>query len=832
MKSIFAGFWNFRLALALSLSVFTGSAAWAKSFGPSIVFSPNPLVTGLPFVITVTASSNVTQVTATVDFKSVQSASLDITLTNQGSVWTGSGLVPSDLIPKHIHQDDADVDAKAKVVLLDSMGRQDVEVIKLDVTAPTISAVFGGGVLTVIGDDQDNTFVVSRDTTGTLLVNGGAVPITGGVPTIANTTLIQMFGLKGNDVLTVDDSNGPMPPANLFGGEGDDILTGSASDDMLDGGPGNDTLDGRSGNDRLLGGPGNDILIGGRGNDFIDGGDGDDLIIWNPGDGSDIVEGGTGNDTLVFNGANIAETIDLSANGSRLRFFRNVAAITMDCDGIEKVSFKALGGADQITVNDLTATAVNQVVLDLSVNGGGDGAADTVIINGTTGDDHVTVTGLGSETDVLGGHTAVSILGTEQALDQLFINAAGGSDTVDFVGSNTNEFVAFSPNGAHLLFSDNMANMSVDCTGFQTVNFHALGNADQITVNDLTGTEATKVGIDLSNVQAGTGGGRSEVVTINGTAGDDHIILAGSAAQVDVTGLTAAVSIIGGESGLDNLIVNALGGADIVDASAVQAGAISLTLNGGDGNDLLIGGQGNDVMNGGRGNDVEFGGAGDDVFLWNPGDGSDTIEGQGGVNTMIFNGANIAEQMDLSANGRRLRFFRDVGNVTMDCDGVDVVKVAALGGADLITINDLSGTRVTTIDLDLASPPGSGNGDGLADTVIINGTETNDVVTVNGTPATGVNVLGLAATVSITGADPTLDQLIVNLGDGDDAFVATDLQAGVIKLTVDGGKGDDVIIGSAGADVLLGGEGDDFINGGPGFDVIDGGTGNNVIIQD
>ena len=39
-------------------------------------------------------------------------------------------------------------------------------------------------------------------------------------------------------------------------------------------------------------------------------------FMWNPGDGSDIVEGGAGTDTLVFNGANIDETIDISANGS------------------------------------------------------------------------------------------------------------------------------------------------------------------------------------------------------------------------------------------------------------------------------------------------------------------------------------------------------------------------------------------------------------------------------------------------------------------------------------------------------------------------------------
>jgi hypothetical protein len=60
---------------------------------------------------------------------------------------------------------------------------------------------------------------------------------------------------------------------------------------------------------------------------------GDDTFVWNPGDGSDIVEGQSGADTLQFNGANIAEKIDITANGSRVRFARDVAGIVMDVNG-------------------------------------------------------------------------------------------------------------------------------------------------------------------------------------------------------------------------------------------------------------------------------------------------------------------------------------------------------------------------------------------------------------------------------------------------------------------------------------------------------------------
>ena len=81
---------------------------------------------------------------------------------------------------------------------------------------------------------------------------------------------------------------------------------------------------------------------------------------------------------------------------------------------------------------------------------------------------------------------------------------------------------------------------------------------------------------------------------------------------------------------------------------------------------------------------------------------------------MLFNGANAAERIDLSANGNRLRFFRDVGNITMDTDGVERVDFKALGGADLVTVNDLAGTDVENVNADLAGTP-DGAGDGLVD---------------------------------------------------------------------------------------------------------------------
>ena len=160
----------------------------------------------------------------------------------------------------------------------------------------------------------------------------------------------------------------------------------------------------------------------------------------------------------------------------------------------------------------------------------------------------------------------------------------------------------------------------------------------------------------------------------------------------------------------ENLVLNANGGDDVITAGNGLAGLIQLTLDGGagndtitggDGNDTLIGGDGNDIVDGGRGNDTALLGTGDDTFVWNPGDGSDTVEGQDGIDTLLFNGANVNENINITANGGRVRFTRDVANITMDLNGIEHIEFNALGGADTITVGDLTGTGVTQVEIDL-----------------------------------------------------------------------------------------------------------------------------------
>src|SRR5687767_3271751 len=63
--------------------------------------------------------------------------------------------------------------------------------------AVTASFSATSGTLAVFGDSLDNTITVSRDAAGKILVNGGAVKVTGGTPTVANTAIAKVFGLGG-----------------------------------------------------------------------------------------------------------------------------------------------------------------------------------------------------------------------------------------------------------------------------------------------------------------------------------------------------------------------------------------------------------------------------------------------------------------------------------------------------------------------------------------------------------------------------------------------------------------------------------------------------------
>ncbi|WP_284614942.1 beta strand repeat-containing protein [Aquabacterium humicola] len=494
------------------------------------------------------------------------------------------------------------------------------------VTTSALSAVgarFSKGLLDVTGDALDNNLAVSRNAAGQLLVNKGAIAISGGTPTVANTVLVMLTGDAGNDVLAIDESLGALPAAGMIGGAGNDSLTGGSGNDRLSGNEGNDVVNGKGGADLLSGGDGNDTIIGGDADDTMLGEGGDDRLIWNPGDDSDLVEGGDGIDTAEVNGGNGAERFTITTTGLRVHI-----------DRVDPAPFKVDAGT----------------------------------------------------------------------IERIALNANGGDDVID-------------------------------ASGLQAA----------------------------SAVQ----------LTVDGGAGNDSI-----------TGSQAA--------------------------------------------DVMIGGDGNDILDGKRGNDTALMGAGDDRFTWNPGDGSDVLEGQAGLDTMVFNGAAGNEQMSFEANGGRVRFFRDIGNIVMDNDDVEVGVVAALGGTDTITVGDMTGTDQTLVRVDLAGTLGGTAGDGAADTVNVRGTQGKDTVSIAPQAGGGVQVSGLAATTVVTNADA--GDVIRVLGEGgDDTLTSNESSGALPALALDGGAGNDAVTGGSGADQIDGGLGNDTLLGKGGADVMRGGDGNDIL---
>ena len=688
--------------------------------------------------------------------------------------------------------------------------------------AVTASFIASAGTLSTFGDNLDNTITLNRNAAGTILVNGGAVAVTGGTPTVANTALIQVFGQGGNDTIQLSESNGALPRANLFGGVGNDTMVGGSGGDMLFGQSGNDTLLGKGGTDFLFGGSENDVLTGGDADDQMFGESGDDRMIWNPGDDTDLHEGGAGIDTSEVNGGGGAEVFTVTANGTRVRFDRlDPAPFSIDMGTMEKLVVNMNGGDDRFS-----ATGNLAALIGITVDGG-------------TGNDTI----LGSNgADLMRGGDGDDFIDGQQGNDVAFLGAGNdtfqwdpgdgndtvegqdGTDTMLFNGSAANEIFNVSANGARALFTRNVGNIVMDLNDVEMIDLNALSGTDTLTVNNLAGTDVTEVNIDLAGTIGGTtGDAAADVVIEDGTNGNDVIDIVGAGTSVSVLGLSARLNITNAEGANDSLVINGLGGNDGITATTLPAGVMKLTIDGGAGDDTILGSQGADVFLGGdgadfvfgdNGNDVAFLGAGDDVFQWDPGDANDTIEGQDGVDKLLFFGSNASENIDIFANGGRTMFFRNIASVTMDLNDVERIDFRALGGADNIVIGDLSGTDVTNIDLDLRGP--NGGGDGAVDSVTVNATQGADVFGVTGDIG-GVQVFGLQATTNMFFTDPD-DRLTLNGLGGDDVINASSLEAGAVQLTMNGGLGNDLFVGSEGNDLVNGGDGDDVALMGAGDD--------------
>ena len=437
----------------------------------------------------------------------------------------------------------------------------------------------------------------------------------------------------------------------------------------VDGGSGNDTLIGGFMAETLIGGSGNDVVDGNLGADTVQLGSGNDTFNWDPGDSNDTVEGQGGTDVLTFNGSNIGEALRVAANGSRVTLERNIANIVMDLDGMERIKFLPRGGTDAISVEDVTGTDLDVVEAEL----GGDDTPDSLTKRGTEGPDAFKV----GPTEITGVGARTTVTSADATGDVHGIAALGGDDTL-----------------------------------------------------------ATGLGVGGTAVVTFDGGGDDDTVNYSGTNGPELIGVVANGVFTRISSPPFAETDVIAEH------LNVLGRGDVDTITGVGnlAALTSITMDGGSGNDILrgcngadtlIGGSGNDDVDGQQGTDTALLGSGNDMFQWDPGDGNDTVDGQAGADALTFNGSAIGEVFNVSANGSRVNLTRNIANITTDLVGMERTMFIPRGGADVITVEDLTGTDMDAVEADFTA-------DGAADSLISRGTEGPDAFKVGATGITGV----------------------------------------------------------------------------------------------
>ncbi|MGH9149346.1 MAG: calcium-binding protein [Acidimicrobiales bacterium] len=307
----------------------------------------------------------------------------------------------------------------------------------------------------------------------------------------------------------------------------------------------------------------------------------------------------------------------------------------------------------------------------------------------------------------------------------------------------------------------------------------------------------------------------NDTLSINGTNRPDTIVIGilpapatpnilvvdlgnGAVQQFDrLTFSAILVSLHGGDDqftaqpGFADERVSVFGGrgADTIEGSdgsdLIFGDAGNDTIRSGSGDDIVLAGSGADFVDGGIGRDVAFLEGGHDAFQWDPGDGSDVVEGGSGTDTLEFNGSNASERTSLSAVGPRAVFLRDLGGIRMDLNGIERLDLTMLSGTDTMTVNDLTGTDLHEVVVDLSAAAGAP--DGVADVVTVNGTEKADRAAITADGAQ-VDIVGLKTRVRIGGTDP-IDRLQVNTLGGNDRVHVADGVAPLITVTTDLGSG-------------------------------------------
>jgi Ca2+-binding RTX toxin-like protein len=579
---------------------------------------------------------------------------------------------------------------------------------------------------------------------------------------------------------------------SVVGTSKDDYFIASNLGNKFDGASGNDVLVGGNKDDELLGGDGTDSLTGDNGNDSIDGGTGNDTLTG--GDGTDSLAGGTGNDTYLFNTNDVdaGETITEAASGGTDTIsvitttdFANMS--TASFDEIEVINF---GGANQtatftgaqLTAETLSLTETAAGTSNLIINvGSGTTAtfanitassftsgADTVTINGTTGNE--TITGPNITASLSGGTGADIIVGGTQADS---INGGDGADSLsggsgdDLYLFNTNdvdsgEFITEAGSAGTdaivIVTSTDFTNMgTASFDEIEEIRFEGSGQTATFTSGQI-GSET----LSLTEVSSGT---------------SNLIINVGTGENADFTAITANTF----DSGSDTLTINGSTGGETILGPNVAS-----TIIGNSGNDNITGGSAGDVINGGGNNDTLDGN-----------DGGDTLTGGSGDDVYVFNTGDVDAGeaiIEASSSGTDTVSITTTTNFTnMSASSFDEIEIIKFSGSNVDATFTSSQLNGETID--------------LAEVV----TGTSDVIINSDTAGENISFANLSASTFTSGTDT----LTIN-----GLYGAENITAPTnIAVTLNGLQGNDVLAGGNGVDTFIGGVGADTLTGNNGADI-------------
>jgi VCBS repeat-containing protein len=694
-----------------------------------------------------------------------------------------------------------------------------------------------------------------------------------------------LLATEGDDVLYGNDN------ANLIDGlGGNDSIEGRAGDDTLIGGSGNDELYGEQGNDSLSGGDGTDYLYGGEGNDVLNGDKGDDNLFGNAGNDTFVFNRGDGHDTVysydqsydtnlnqfvygvgldvIQLGTDITpDNVILRRSGDDLYIYLNEVSSTADSIRVyQHFSTDSTAGyyqIDEIRFADNTVWNVSEIearallategddVLYGNDNanlidglGGNDSiegrAGDDTLIGGSGNDElygeqgNDSLSG-GDGTDYLYGGEGNDVLNGDKGDDNLFGNA--GNDTFVFNRGDGHDTVYSTD-----YFYDANLNQFVYGAGVDVIQLGAAITPDDVILR----RSGDDLYIYLNEVSSTADSIRvSQHFSTDSTAGYyqiDEIRFADNTVwNVSAIEVRALLATEGDDSiyGNDNANrIDGLGGNDSIEGRAGDD-----TLIGGSGNDWLYGEQGNDSLSGGDGTDYLYGGSGNDTFVFNRGDGSDTVYSYDesynvGLNQFVYGegldviqlGADIAPS-DLS--------FRQYGdNLTITINGTtDSLNVygyfstIAYWQIDEIRFTDGSGTVMRLADVNavlLTTTPTDGNDHLVGNEFgeFIGGRAGNDLIEGFGGNDNLQGEDGQDTLFGGAGNDSLHGYGFVQVGPNQWGRV----DDGAADF-LDGGTGDDALEGGAGNDTLTGGSGNDYMSGGSGDDtfIFNVGDGNDEI---